>query len=83
VSIGHEIRRRTKSAVPPFIFLLLVAYFVWNATQGDRGLRAYAGRLEDLKVAQVDLARAGSGASPACVPTSSTRTRWMSALAPC
>jgi cell division protein FtsB len=60
VSIGHEIRRRTKSAVPPFIFLLLVAYFVWNATQGDRGLRVYAGRLEDLKVAQVDLARAES-----------------------
>ena len=58
MSIGHEIRRRTKSAVPPFIFLLLVAYFVWNATQGDRGLRAYAGRLEDLKVAQADLIRA-------------------------
>jgi cell division protein FtsB len=58
VSIGREIRRRVKLAVPPFIFLLLVAYFVWSATQGDRGLRAYAGRLEDLKAAQADLARA-------------------------
>lgn len=58
MSIGHEIRRRTKSAVPPFIFLLLVAYFIWGATHGDRGLRAYAGRLEDLKVAQADLTRA-------------------------
>ena len=58
MSVGHEIRRRLKAAVPPVIFLLLVAYFVWNATQGDRGLRAYAGRLQDLKVAQADLARA-------------------------
>jgi cell division protein FtsB len=58
VSIGREIRRRVKAAVPPVVFLLLVAYFVWNATQGDRGLRAYAGRLEDLKAAQADLARA-------------------------
>jgi cell division protein FtsB len=58
VSFGHEIRRRSRLAVPPLIFLLLVAYFVWNATHGDRGLRAYASRLEDLKVAQADLARA-------------------------
>jgi cell division protein FtsB len=60
VSIGHEIRRRMKSVVPSFIFLLLIAYCVWNATHGDRGLRAYAHRLEDLKVARTDLARAES-----------------------
>ena len=58
MSIGREIRRRAKLAVPPLIFLSVVAYFVWNATQGDRGLRAYASRLEDLKAAQADLARA-------------------------
>lgn len=58
VSILREIRRRVKAAVPPLVFLLLIAYFVWNATQGDRGLRAYAGRLEDLKAAQADLSRA-------------------------
>ena len=44
--------------MPPLVFLSLVAYFVWNATQGDRGLRAYAGRLEDLKTAQADLKQA-------------------------
>jgi cell division protein FtsB len=60
VSFGHEIKRRARLAVPPLIFLLLVVYFVWNATHGDRGLRAYAGRLEDLKVAQADFARAES-----------------------
>lgn len=58
MSIGREIRRRAKSSLPPFLFLLLVAYFIWNATQGDRGLRAYAGRLEDLKAAQADLVQA-------------------------
>lgn len=58
MSIGREIRRRTNAAVPPLVFLLLIAYFVWNATQGDRGLRAYAGRLEDLKAAQADLTQA-------------------------
>ena len=58
MSIGREIRRRLKSAVPPVFFLLLVAYFVWNAARGDHGLRAYAGRLEDLKAAQADLAGA-------------------------
>ena len=58
VSIGREIRRRVKAAVPPVVFLLLVAYFVWNATQGDRGLRAYAGRLKDLQAAQADLKQA-------------------------
>jgi len=58
VSVGREIRRRARSAVPPLIFLLLFGYFIWSATQGDRGLRAYATRLEDLKAAQADLARA-------------------------
>ena len=60
VSVGREIRRRAKLAVPPLIFLLVVAYFGWSATQGDRGLRAYASRLEDLKVAQADLAKANA-----------------------
>lgn len=58
MSIGREVRRRAKAAVPPLVFLLLVAYFIWNATQGDRGLRATAIRQEDLKAAQADLARA-------------------------
>lgn len=58
MSIGREIRRRVRAAVPPVVFLLLTAYFVWNATQGDRGLRSYAARLDDLKAAQADLGRA-------------------------
>ncbi|CAH2599786.1 Septation inhibitor protein [Rhodovastum atsumiense] len=56
----REIRRRVRAAVPPFVFLAIAGYFVWNATQGDRGLRAYALRQEDLKAALADLARAES-----------------------
>ena len=58
MSIAREFRQWTKAAVPPLVFLLLIVYFVWNATQGDRGLRAYSHRLDDLKAAQTDLARA-------------------------
>ena len=58
MSIGREIRRRAKAGIPPLVFLLLIAYFVWNVTQGDRGLRAYATRQQDLRAAQADLIRA-------------------------
>ncbi|MDR3439909.1 septum formation initiator family protein [Telmatospirillum sp.] len=58
MSIGREIRRRVKAAVPPLVFLALTGYFVWGATQGDRGLKAYAHRQDDLKLAQGDLRRA-------------------------
>lgn len=44
--------------VLPALFLLLVAYFLYNATQGDRGLQAYALRQEQLKGVQADLAKA-------------------------
>ncbi len=52
------VKRRLQAAVPPCVFLLLVAYFLWSATQGDRGLRAMAQREEDLRGAQAMLARA-------------------------
>ena len=43
--------------VAPTLFLGLVAYFLWNATQGDRGLQAYAIRQQQLKALQADLGR--------------------------
>ena len=46
------IRRRVKAAVPSTFFLLLVAYFLWNATQGDLGLHAYKQRIRLLSDAQ-------------------------------
>lgn len=51
------LRRFLKAAVPPVIFLALVGYFSWNATQGERGLQAHALRQEQLKSVQTELAR--------------------------
>jgi cell division protein FtsB len=55
--MARAIKRKVRAAVPPLLFLLLVAYFLWNATQGDRGLRAYAQREADLRAAQAEQAR--------------------------
>ena len=48
MSIGRDMKRRGKAALPPTIFVAITAYFAWNATQGDRGLMAYAHRQELL-----------------------------------
>ena len=53
-----ELKRRAKAVLPPLLFRTLVAYCAWNATNGDRGLVAYAHRQQLLKQAQADLARA-------------------------
>lgn len=41
----------------PLIFLALVGYFGWNATQGNRGLVAYAQRQELLAQAKAEEAK--------------------------
>lgn len=43
--------------VAPTVFLGLVVYFLWNATQGDRGLQAYAVRQEQLRSLRAELER--------------------------
>lgn len=51
-------KRRGREAVPPLIFLSLIAYFLWQATQGEHGLREYARRLKDLDGATAELVQA-------------------------
>ncbi len=46
MSFAREMKRRAKIALPPAIFLSITGYFCWNATQGNRGLVAYAHRKE-------------------------------------
>jgi cell division protein FtsB len=58
MSVMVELRRRTRAAVPPLLLMALVAYFLWQAQQGERGLNADAERREALRLAQADLARA-------------------------
>lgn len=48
------VKRRVKSSAPPMLFLAVVGYFAWNAVNGDRGLKAMAGRQEVLKAAQAE-----------------------------
>jgi cell division protein FtsB len=55
---ARSIRRKAAAAVAPLLFLSLSGYFLWNATQGDRGLHAYARYEEDLTAAQAQLDRA-------------------------
>ena len=43
--------------VPPMLFLALVGYFGWSATQGERGLQSYVLRQAQLVTAQIELRR--------------------------
>lgn len=58
MQLGRMMRRKARAAVAPALFLLLIAYFVWNALQGAHGLRAYAERQKDRVAAQAELDRA-------------------------
>jgi cell division protein FtsB len=58
MSFARAVKRKVRAAIPPLIFLSLVGYFCWSATQGDRGLKTYALRQQQLKEAQADLASA-------------------------
>ncbi len=42
----------------PLVFLMLTAYFLWSATQGEHGLRAYAQRQKDLVAVQAQFVAA-------------------------
>lgn len=60
MSLGRELKRRARIMIAPAVFLAITGYFGWNATQGDRGLVAYAERQELLRqvVADQDAAKA-------------------------
>jgi len=52
------VKRQLAAVMPPLVFLTLAAYFAWSATQGERGLHAYALRQQDLAAAKAQLAQA-------------------------
>ncbi len=58
MTVGRTMKRRLRGAIAPIVFLSLVGYFGWNATQGDHGLKAAAQRQELLKIAKSELAKA-------------------------
>jgi cell division protein FtsB len=54
VSLAQDLKRRARVMVAPAVFLTITGYFGWNATQGDRGLVAYAQRQELLRQVVTD-----------------------------
>ncbi len=58
MSAGRTIKRRLRGMIAPAVFLALVGYFGWNATQGEHGLKAEADRQDLLKLAKADLTKA-------------------------
>jgi cell division protein FtsB len=58
MDIWRSVKRQVRAAVAPVVFLSLSAYFVWHASQGERGLLSYAERQKDLVVAKAQLERA-------------------------
>lgn len=52
MSLARAVKRKVKAAIPPLLFLSLVGYFGWNATQGDHGLRSYQVQLHLLQQAK-------------------------------
>lgn len=58
MSFGRAVKRKVKATLPPLLFLSLVGYFSWNATQGDHGLRSYRSQLKLLDQANVAQAAA-------------------------
>jgi cell division protein FtsB len=54
MSLGRELKRRGRIMIAPAIFLAITGYFGWNATQGDRGLVAYAQRQDLLRQVVAD-----------------------------
>jgi cell division protein FtsB len=57
MGFGRALKRQVKAIVTPVVFLVIAGYFLWSATQGAHGLRAYALRQVDLANAQADLQR--------------------------
>lgn len=53
----RKLKRAGRALVAPLLFLSLTGYFSWQVTQGDRGLRAYAVRTEQARIARAELAR--------------------------
>jgi cell division protein FtsB len=56
--LAQGLKRRTREAAPPVLFLAISAYFAWNVVKGEHGLIAYAARQLQLKAGQAELAHA-------------------------
>jgi cell division protein FtsB len=51
IVVLHELRRRARFLVGPFLGFALASYFVYHTVEGDRGLRAWRDINQQLRVA--------------------------------
>jgi cell division protein FtsB len=58
MNIMRSVKRRAQAALPPLVFAALTAYFCWNATRGEHGLKTYALRQQQLVEARAGQIRA-------------------------
>ena len=54
MSFRLDVRKRARAALAPALFLSVAAYFGWNVTQGNHGLRANAERQDMLRQVRQD-----------------------------
>ncbi len=52
MTIVRTAQRAVQAMIPPVLFLSLAGYFIYNARNGDHGLRAYAMRQHQLVAAR-------------------------------
>ncbi len=60
MSFGRAIKQRLKTVIWPTFFLALGGYFVWQATQGERGIITQRLRDSQLGEMRAELARVES-----------------------
>ncbi len=58
MSFMVSVKRKARAAVLPSVLLAVAGYFVWQAQQGDRGLKAWDQRQGDVLAAKAELERA-------------------------
>ena len=56
MGLAHEVKRRTRAAIAPFLLILMVTYFGMSFVQGDRGLLAWIRLSDEIALVQADLA---------------------------
>lgn len=55
MGLAHEVKKRTRAAIAPFMLILMVAYFGMSFVQGDRGLLAWIRLSDEIVLVQGEL----------------------------
>jgi cell division protein FtsB len=56
MGLAHEVKKRSRAAIAPFLLILMVAYFGISFVHGERGLLAWIRLSDEVGLVQADLA---------------------------